>query len=146
MRFKILNSDKTPDIKVTKYLINWNKKITRGGWKNFGDFQFRVKRLLFPFWKNEIVLEEFQVPGIKGQRKMSIDLLNLTRKIALECHGRQHTSKSWSHKTDECFLKQLKRDEFKLKWAELNGFKMVEIYEDDELDIHLLVKLGLVDA
>ena len=77
---------------------------------------------------------------------MSIDFLNLTRKIAVELDGRQHHSKNWPHKTNECFLKQLKRDEFKLKWAELNGFKMIEIYEDDELDIHLLLKLGIIDA
>lgn len=146
MWFKILNSEKQVDVKVAKYLIDWDKKVTRGGWRNFGDFQFRVKKLLHPFWKEEIVLEEFKVPGVRGQRNMSIDLLNLTRKIAVEVSGRQHHSKSWSHKTNECFLKQLKRDDFKLQWAELNGFKMVEIYEDDELDIHLLLRLGLVNA
>lgn len=146
MRFKILNSEKLVDVKVTKYLIDWDKKITRGGWRNFGEFQFRVKRLLFPFWKNEIVLEEFQVPGIRGERRCSIDIVNLTRKMAVEINGKQHFSKGWPHKTDDCFIKQLKRDEFKLKWAELNGFKMIEIYEGDELDINLLVKLGLIDA
>lgn len=146
MWFKILNSEKQVDVKVAKYLIDWDKKVTRGGWKNFGGFQFRVKKLLHPFWKEEIVLEEFKVPGVRGQRNMSIDLLNLTRKIAVEVSGRQHHSKSWSHKTNECFLKQLKRDDFKLQWAELNGFKMVEIYEGDELDIHLLLRLGLIDA
>lgn len=146
MRFKILNSNKLIDIKVTKYLIDWDKKVTRGGWRNFGGFQFRFKQLIKPFWKEEVVLEEFQVPGIKGQRRMSIDIVNLTRKIAVEISGTGHVRKSWNHKTTECFLKQLKRDEFKLKWAELNGFKMVEIYEDDELDIHLLLRLGLIDA
>ena len=86
------------------------------------------------------------MPGIRGERRCSIDIVNLTRKIAVECHGCQHTQKSWSHKTNDCFIKQLKRDEFKLNWAELNGFKMVEIYEGDELDLNLLVKLGLVES
>ena len=145
MRFKILNSNKIIDVKVAKYLIDWDVKVTRGGWRNFGAFQFNVKKLLRPFWEDEIVLEEFQVPGIRGQRRCSIDILNLTRKIAVEVSGVAHIKKSWSHKTNDCFLGQLKRDEFKLDWAELNGFRMVEIYEDDELNLDLLVRLDLVD-
>ena len=144
MTFKILDSQKLVDIKVQNYLINWNKKITRGGKKNFGKFQFDVKRLLWPFWEEDIVLEEMPVPALSGQRGKSIDIVNITQGICIEVSGKQHTEKSWSHKTSECFRKQLYRDDFKMRWAELNKFRFIEIYEDDELNIELLKRLEII--
>ena len=144
MLFKILDSQKLVDIKVQNYLIKWDKKITRGGKKNFGKFQFDVKRLLRPFWEEDIVLEEMPVPALSGQRGKSIDIVNITQGICIENQGCQHMRQSWNHKTDDCFKKQLKRDDFKMRWAELNKFKFIEIYEDDELNIDLLEKLEII--
>jgi len=144
MLFKILDSQKLVDIKVQNYLINWNKKITRGGKKNFGKFQFDVKRLLRPFWEEDVVLEEMPVPALSGQRGKSIDIVNITQGIAIEVNGNFHNSVSWMHKDKECFRKQLYRDDFKMRWAELNKFRFIEIYEDDELNIELLKKLEII--
>lgn len=146
MFFKILDSQKRIDIKVHKYLINWDKKVTRGGKKNFGKFQFDVKRLLRPFWEEDIVLEEMPVPALIGQRGKSIDIVNITQGICIEVDGNFHHSlNNWLHKDKECLRKQMYRDDFKLRWAELNNFKMVNIYEGDELNINLLKKLEIID-
>jgi len=144
MLFKILDSQKLVDIKVQNYLINWNKKITRGGKKNFGKFQFDVKRLLRPFWEEDIVLEEMPVPALSGQRGKSIDIVNITQGICIECDGSHHGKVGWMHKDKECLRKQLYRDDYKLRWAELNKFKMVNIYEDDELNTNLLKRLEII--
>jgi hypothetical protein len=144
MFFKILDSNRLVDLKIHKYLINWDKKITRGGKKNFGKFQFDVKKLLRPFWEDDIVLEEMPVPALTGQKGKSIDIVNITQGICIECDGRHHGKIGWMHKDKECLRKQLFRDDYKLRWAELNNFKMVNIYEDDILGVELLEELEII--
>lgn len=107
---------------VSKYLIKWNKK-TRS------KFQDSVKFFLYPFWKNHIVYEEFPVAGTR----MTIDLLNLTYKVAIEIQGEQHrTPNKHFHKGNKMnFYAQIERDMEKKKYCEANGWTMVEIYPED---------------
>ena len=63
---------------------------------------------------------------------MRIDLVNLSRRIAIECNGIQHEDpKSFYHKDRESFLKQMERDLDKERFCVLNNIKFVEIYESD---------------
>lgn len=120
MRLKKLNgSIESKD--VTKYLIKWGKKSK-------SKYQREVKFFLHKFWKNHIVYEEFPVFG----SKMTLDFLNLSRKIAIEVQGEQHSSyNEFFHQNITNYWSQLHRDVEKKRWCEMNGFRLVEIHPKD---------------
>ena len=106
---------------VKKYLINWNKKSR-------SQIQFKVKQFLKPYWENQIVYEEFPVYG----SEMKVDILNATKKIAIEVQGKQHTEfNKFFHKTRGNYLESIKRDYQKREWLKQNKFKLVEIEEEE---------------
>jgi hypothetical protein len=106
-------------------------------------FQKGVKFLLHPLWYHHIaVYEEFPVYGTR----YTLDFFNAQKKIAVEVQGGQHTKFTpYMQKNEFDFLKQLKIDETKRKFCDLNGIKLVEIfYEDkDKMSIKFLKDLGL---
>jgi hypothetical protein len=106
---------------VTKYLIDWNKKSR-------SKIQFKVKQFLKEYWENHIVYEEFPVYGTR----MKVDILNATKKIAVEVNGNQHTSfNKFFHKNRMNYLQSLKRDHKKLEWLKINDFELIEIEEKE---------------
>ena len=106
---------------VAKYLIDWNKKSR-------SKLQFNVKQFLKPFWQYQIVYEEFPVYGTR----LKVDILNATKKIAVEVNGSQHTSfNKFFHKTRVNFLRSLQRDHKKLEWLKVNDFELIEIEEKE---------------
>ena len=107
--------------KVSKYLIKWNKKCK-------SKIQFKVKEFLKPYWKNHIVYEEFPVYGTR----MKVDIVNATKKIAIEVQGRQHKEfNKFFHKTRANYLASIKRDQQKREWLEKNNFKVIEVEEEE---------------
>lgn len=121
MKLTKLNSDKIINVNISKYLINWNRKISAP--------QLKVKQFLFPFWKNHIVVEEFLIPGSLYR----IDLISFTSKVAIEVSPNHvHTQyNKYFHKSRAGFLKKLQSDTKKLNWAEKNGFIFIELYDED---------------
>ena len=109
---------------VSKYLINWNKKSR-------SKVQFKTKKFLEPFWKGHIVYEEFPVYG----SRMTVDILNATKKLAVEVQGKQHGefNKFFHVNSRLKYLEGIKRDIKKAEWLENNGFILLEI-EEDEVD------------
>ncbi len=109
---------------VSKYLINWNKKSR-------SKVQFKTKKFLQPFWKGQVVYEEFPVYG----SRMTVDILNATKKLAIEVQGKQHSEfNKFFHKNSRLkYLEGIKRDIKKAEWLENNGFILLEI-EEDEVD------------
>tara|TARA_Y100001973_G_C5158494_1_gene312196 strand:- start:731 stop:1147 length:417 start_codon:yes stop_codon:yes gene_type:complete len=109
---------------VSKYLINWNKKSR-------SKVQFKTKKFLEPFWKGQIVYEEFPVYG----SRMTVDILNATKKLAIEVQGKQHGefNKFFHSNSRLKYLEGIKRDIKKAEWLESNGFILFEI-EEDEVD------------
>ncbi len=106
---------------VSRYLIDWDKKSR-------SKIQFKVKQFLKEHWENHIVYEEFPVYGTK----LKVDILNATKKIAIEVNGRQHTSfNKFFHKTRINYLHSLKRDHKKLEWLKVNDFELIEIEEKE---------------
>lgn len=107
---------------VKRYSINWEAKSR-------SKLQFKFKEFFYPYWKNHIVYEEFPVYG----SMLKIDLLNATKKIAVEIQGSQHESfnKFFHDNSRLKYLESIKRDVKKEKWIELNEFKFLELYEDD---------------
>jgi len=107
---------------VSDYLIEWEGKSR-------SKIQYKVKQFLKQYWKNHIVYEEFPVFG----SKLKVDILNATRKIAVEVHGPQHSSfnKFFHGESRLNYLKSIKRDVAKEKWLVLNQFTLIEIYHDE---------------
>jgi len=107
---------------VRNYLVDWQGKSR-------SKLQFKFKDFFYPYWKNHIVYEEFPVYGTM----LKIDLLNATKKIAIEIQGDQHESfnKFFHDNSRLKYLQSIKRDVKKVKWLEMNEFKFLELYEDD---------------
>ena len=107
---------------VRKNLINWNGKSR-------SNLQYRFKQFFYTYWKNHVVYEEFPVYG----SMLKVDLLNATKKIAIEIQGNQHESfnKFFHNNSRLKYLESIKRDVKKEKWLEMNEFKFIELYEDD---------------
>jgi hypothetical protein len=106
---------------VSKKLISWNKKSR-------SKLQKKVKDFLKPYWKSHICYEEFPVYGTK----MSVDLVNATRKIAIEVNGEQHEKyNKFFHKNRLNYFYSIKRDFDKKKWLEMNEYTVIEINYDE---------------
>jgi hypothetical protein len=107
---------------VTKFLVDWDKPCR-------SKVQFKTKQFLKAFWQNQVVYEEFPVYGTK----MKVDILNATKKIAIEVQGRQHTSfnKFFHNNSRLKYLESIKRDAQKAEWLESNGYTLIEIHEKE---------------
>ena len=107
--------------KVSKYLINWDAKSR-------SKLQFGAKQFLKTVWKNHVVYEEFPVYG----SRMKVDILNATKKIAVEVQGRQHNEyNEFFHKNRQNYLLSIKRDVQKRLWLEKNQFILIELQRED---------------
>jgi len=110
---------------VSKYLINWDGKCKSGIQKN-------VKDHIKEYWFADHVFEEFPVAGTR----LTLDFYNSTQKIAIEVDGNQHYryNKFFHSNSRQNFLFQLKRDEKKEYFCELNNIKLIRVLESDVLD------------
>lgn len=120
MKFKTLNGlEKYKNISNRK--ISWDKKSR-------SNIQFEVKQFLKKFWYYDLVFEEMPVLGTK----MSLDLVNMTKKIVVEVHGQQHGKFiPFFHGNKNNYRRQLERDGKKEEWCQLNNLKYVDIYPND---------------
>ena len=103
--------------------------------------QREVKKFLKKYWQSHVVFEEFPVAGTR----LSIDFYNANKKIAVEVQGSQHTRYNsffhGGHKNN--YLEQLKRDEMKFKFCELNEIQLIEIYDGDIINLSLFKKFDV---
>tara|TARA_R100000808_G_C2082913_1_gene106158 strand:+ start:289 stop:570 length:282 start_codon:yes stop_codon:yes gene_type:complete len=81
------------------------------------------------------VYEEFPVYGTR----LKVDILNATKKIAIEVQGQQHESfnKFFHDNSRAKYLDSIKRDAQKAAWLESNGFVIMYIYEKDVPNLSL---------
>jgi hypothetical protein len=110
---------------IPKSKIDWEKKVSIP--------QLVVKQFLFPFWKDDIVAEEFVIPG----SKLRIDLLNFTKKVAIEVNPDSYHVQynNWLHKSRVAFSQKVRNDENKRIWCEKNGIELIELYDTEIEDI-----------
>jgi hypothetical protein len=129
--FKNINGREKPIRNLHRLKVSWSGDSR-------SKFQKKVKDLLYPYWKYDLVYEEFPIPS----SRMSIDFYNHTKKIAIEVQGKQHIAYvEHFHKSKANFLRQIKRDFKKIKFCEINGIRLIEIYPDDELSDESFAKL-----
>lgn len=135
MRFKTLMGATRTVKKAKKYLIDWDGKSR-------SKIQYNAKQFLKKYWSNHIVFEEFPVAG----SRLSLDFYNANKKIAIEVQGRQHTKyvPFFHGKNKINYINQLKRDQDKLKFCELNDIQLVEIYDGDEVNEKLFETFGVI--
>ena len=121
MKFKRLNA-KDQNINTSKYVINWKDD-------SLSKIQYRIKSFLYPYWRGHVVFEELRLAGTR----LRLDFLNITRNIAVEVDGKQHTDpKNYFNGGNKfTWLAQVERDLEKDRWCELNGFKLVRINESE---------------
>ena len=119
---------KTRNLKnAKKYLIDWDKPSR-------SKFQTQVKKFLWDYWQHDVVFEEFRVVGTR----LSLDFYNANKKVAIEVQGAQHTKYvKFFHKNIFKYSDQLKRDEKKLQFCELNKIKLAEVYPQDKITASL---------
>lgn len=110
---------------ITPYIVKWGEKVGSNA-------QTNVKNFFEPFWCGQVVCEEFPVLG----SRMRCDLINFTKKIAVETHGQQHDKfVPFFHKTRTNFKKSFKRDLVKYNWLEENGFQVIEVFDHEIKDL-----------
>ena len=125
MKFITLYGKEKPLKNPHKYKIKWNGKCR-------SKFQAEVRKYLYKHWKYDLVFEEFKVVGTF----LTIDFYNHTKKIAIEVQGAQHF-----HKTRANFVRQIRRDDKKMDFCEINNIKLLQIYPDDQLCEEYFLKL-----
>jgi hypothetical protein len=120
MTFKTLLGKRRRIKRPVIYLINWEKNSR-------SKLQSKVKGFLKVFWDGDVVFEEFPVVGTR----LTIDFYNATKNIAIEVQGNQHTKyNKFFHKGNKMnYLDQLKRDDEKLSFCNLNNIKLLEVHE-----------------
>ncbi len=108
-----------------KYLVDWDANCKSG-------IQKDVKNVLFNHWFADVVFEEFPVAGTR----LTFDFFNASKNIAIEVDGNQHYkyNKFFHSNSRQNFLAQLKRDEKKEYFCELNKIKLIRILESEILE------------
>lgn len=119
MKFENL-SGKQVSINLHKYAIDWDGKER-------SIIQFKVKKFLQKYWQSHFVCAELRIVSTR----MTLDIYNATRKIAVEVQGNQHESynKFFHAGSRMKYLGQLKRDTKKHDFCERNGITLVEVTE-----------------
>ncbi len=134
MKFKTLTGSSADLKNAKKYLIDWEKQSK-------SKFQFSVKEFLYPYWRTDIVFEELKIVGTR----LSFDFYNANKKIAVEVQGEQHTKYvKFFHGNRFKYLEQLKRDDKKFRFCEVNDITLVEIYPKDVVSVELFESLGVI--
>lgn len=135
MKFKTLTGSFKTVSNPRRYLIDWDASAR-------SKFQTQVKNFLRPYWENDYVFEEFKMAG----SSLTFDLYNHHKKVVIEVQGEQHFKyNAFFHGNKRGkFLSQLKRDDKKFRFCELNGLTLVEIYPKDSLSTELFAKFGVI--
>jgi very-short-patch-repair endonuclease len=122
MIFLCTNGRKKKIVNSVKYLIDWDANCKSG-------IQKTVKDVLNDNWFADVVFEEFPVAGTR----LTFDFFNATRNIAVEVDGNQHYkyNKFFHSNSRQNFLSQLKRDERKEYFCEINNITLLRILESE---------------
>ena len=119
---------------LKKRIINWEASSR-------SKRQKAVKDFLKDYWFNHVTFEEFPVVGTR----LSLDFYNANKRVAVEVQGSQHTKYNkffhGGHKNN--YLEQLKRDQIKAEFCEVNDIILVEIYDSDIINKSLFKKFDV---
>ena len=119
---------------LKKRIINWEASSR-------SKRQKAVKDFLKDYWFYHVTFEEFPVVGTR----LSLDFYNANKRVAVEVQGSQHTKYNkffhGGHKNN--YLEQLKRDQIKAEFCEVNYIILVEIYDSDIINKSMFKKFDV---
>lgn len=134
MEFLTLNNKKKRCKNIKDYIIDWNSESR-------SKFQTNVKRFIAKYWSGNIVFEEFPIVGTR----LTLDFYNANKKVAIEVQGKQHTQYvEFFHQDRINYLHQLKRDQKKERFCEINNIKLVTIFPNDIINTYLFESQGVI--
>lgn len=103
-----------------------NKRIRTKG-RSKSKFQYEVGQQLTERYPHDVIFEEVIIP----RDGFILDFFIPSLDLVVECHGKQHTHHvKHFHKTIKDFHNQQDVDQKKRDWCELNGFRLLEIYDE----------------
>ncbi len=113
------------DVRESRYPIRQHSKSTLQG---------RAAQVLRDSFPIDPILEEFPVPGTR----QTIDFFVPKKGLVVEVDGRQHDEHvpyfHGDRATSDKYAKQKSRDRIKDEWCEINGFNLVRIKTEDDLE------------
>ena len=134
MEFKTIDGKLKRAKNLKKRIINWEASSR-------SKRQKAVKDFLKDYWFYHVTFEEFPVVGTR----LSLDFYNANKRVAVEVQGSQHTKYNkffhGGHKNN--YLEQLKRDQIKAEFCEVNDIILVEIYDSDIINKSLFKKFDV---
>lgn len=128
MLMKPFNSDKLININISRYRIDWKRVVSKP--------QFKFKKFVYPYWKHDVVLEEFVIPKSGNKR---VDLFNVNKGLIVEVSPQSvhFQYNEFMHGSKMGYLKKIHSDLDKMRWAESNGWKVLEVLDEDLEDDNL---------
>ena len=103
-----------------------NKRLDIKG-RSRSKFQHDVGKQLTEQYPHDVIFEEVRIPG----DGFILDFFIPSLDLVVECHGRQHTEHvKHFHKTKIEFHNQQDIDQKKRDWCGLNGFRLIEVYDE----------------
>lgn len=103
-----------------------NKKI-RTKERSKSNFQYKIGQRLVEQYPHDQIFEEVFIPI----ENLIFDFFVPSLKLVIECNGRQHSEHiKFFHRTRRDFHNQNDRDQKKRDLCKLNGFRLVEIYDE----------------
>jgi len=134
MEFLTLNNKKKRCKNIKDYIIDWNSESR-------SKFQTNVKRFIVKYWCGNVVFEEFPIVGTR----LTLDFYNANKRVAIEVQGKQHTQYvEFFHQDRINYLHQLKRDQKKERFCEINNIKLVTIFPNDIINTYLFESQGVI--
>lgn len=101
------------------------------------ELHLRARNVLKKMFPTDQILEECTTPG----EQLYLDFFLPLRKLIIEVQGQQHFKFSEHfHGTQAGFVKSKNRDNRKKRWAEINGFRLIE-FNYNESDKEWAMKL-----
>lgn len=90
-------------------------------------FQHEIGKQLIEHYPHDQIFEEIFIPV----ENLIFDFFIPSLRLVIECQGLQHREHiRYFHKTRQEFHKQQDRDRRKRDLCKLNGFKLIEIYDE----------------
>jgi len=134
MEFLTLNNKKKRCKNIKDYIVDWNSDSR-------SKFQTNVKRFIVKYWSDNVVFEEFPIVGTR----LTLDFYNANKRVAIEVQGKQHTQYvEFFHQDRINYLHQLKRDQKKERFCEMNNIKLVTIFPNDIINTCLFESQGVI--
>jgi len=113
------------NIDLKKYLIQSDDA------KKKSKYHLMARELLTDLFKGYFIYEEVKLPGSRTPDKKSalfFDFFIPSSSLAVEVHGLQHYEFSkFFHKTKSGFLNQMRKDQIKREWCDINRITLIEL-------------------